>query len=174
MRIGTWNVWGIADSKDGDTNAKRKELQNFMDENEKKGQRYELMFIQETWFAGNDELEIDGYKWIGRNRTKVDPDAPRNSGGSGVLVHESISHLVSIIKKPTYGGTEGVIWIKVEHGRSNRFDVFCSLCVCQREHAHSVNTEHSRLWQRFFGEGEGGRGRASEGKACLQLSGSAV
>ena len=47
MRIGTWNVWGIADSKDGDTNAKRKELQNFMDENEKKGQRYELLFIQE-------------------------------------------------------------------------------------------------------------------------------
>ena len=87
--------------------------------------------FQETWFAGNDELEIDGYKWIGRNRTKVDPDAPRNSGGSGVLVHESISHLVSIIKKPTYGGTEGVIWIKVEHGRSNRFDVFCSLYLEQ-------------------------------------------
>ena len=141
MRIGTWNVWGIADSKDGDTNAKRKELQNFMDENEKKGQRYELMFIQETWFAGNDELEIDGYKWIGRNRTKVDPDAPRNSGGSGVLVHESISHLVSIIKKPTYGGTEGVIWIKVEHGRSNRFDVFCSLYLEQQRQRFKTDNQ---------------------------------
>ena len=115
-----------------ETNAKRHDLQRVLDESEKKGERLDLLFVQETWFSGDDDLEIEGYCWFGRNRTKVDPDAPHDSGGSGVLVHDSIKHHVSILSKPTYGQTEGVTWIKVDHGRSSRYDVFCSLYLEQQ------------------------------------------
>ena len=108
-RIGSWNVWGIAESKDGEINAKRRDLQHVLDESERRGERLDLLFVQETWLSGDDDLEIEGYHWLGRNRTKIDPDAPHDSGGSGVLVHDSIKHRVSILSKPTYGETEGVM-----------------------------------------------------------------
>ena len=44
-----------------------------------------------------------------------------------MLVHDSIKHRASILKQPTYGGTEGVMWVKLTHGNSTRYDVFCSL-----------------------------------------------
>ena len=129
-------------------------MQRVLDESEKKGERLDLLFVQETWFSGDDDLEIEGYCWIGRNRTKVDPDAPHDSGGSGVLVHESIKHRVSILSKPTYGETEGVIWIKVDHGRSSRYDVFCSLYLEQQRKRFKTDNEEifdgiKRDWERY-------------------------
>ena len=58
LRIGTWNIYGIAEGKDGEINAKQNDLQRVLAESEKKGERFDLLFVQETWFPG-DEVPRD-------------------------------------------------------------------------------------------------------------------
>ena len=93
------------------------------------------------------------YCWFGRNHTKANPNAPHPSGGSGVLVHESIKHRVSILSKPTYGDTEGVIWLKLEHGRSSRCDAFCSLYLEQQRVGFPTNNEKFLMGSNVTGIG---------------------
>ena len=71
-----------------------------------------------------------------------------------MLVHDSIKHHVSILSKPTYGETEGVTWIKVDHGRSSRYDVFCSLYLEQQRKRFKTDNEEifdgiKRDWERY-------------------------
>ena len=50
----------------------------------------------ETHLAGQNRIEIDGYTWYGHNRTEIHRNAPRASGGVGILVKNSISKLFEI------------------------------------------------------------------------------
>ena len=68
VTIGTWNVHGIADSDSGEIDYKRRELSHWIDSC---SPRPTLLFLQETWLLADDAIHIDGYTWLGRNRTKL-------------------------------------------------------------------------------------------------------
>ena len=65
-----------------------------------------VVFLNKTWFRDHQMIEIeilfpnqtkpDGYKWYGNNRTKVNRDAPRGSGGVGCLIHRTIIHIYDV------------------------------------------------------------------------------
>ena len=124
VTVGTWNVHGIADSVSGEIDHKRHELSRWIDSCSR---RPSLLFVQETWLHADDTLDIDGYTWLGRNRTKISTDPARGSGGVGLLVHDSIAARTRIISEPGYGGSEGVLWVRVDHASGVEFDIYCSV-----------------------------------------------
>ena len=140
-RFVTWNVNGIADSSDGSMNSKRMELEQYITTLTNNHGVIHLIFLQETWLQCDDGIDMPNYEWLGRNRTKVDPDAQRGSGGIGVLVHTSIAPRVSVISRPTHGGSEGVMWIKVMHDSANTFDVFCNFYLEQQRQMFPVDNK---------------------------------
>ena len=124
VTFGTWNIHGIADSDDGEINHKRLELSQWIDACTN---RPSLLFVQETWLQADDTLDIDNYTWLGRNRTNISAGSPRGSGGVGLLVHDSIAARTRVISEPSYGGSEGVLWVRIDHASSAKFDIFCAV-----------------------------------------------
>ena len=137
----SWNVYGIADSKSGAINSKRRELEEFLSPSSRQPDPARLVFVQETWLQDDDTLDIPGYVWHGRNRTKIVPGCQRGSGGIGVLVHDSIAPFARVVSTPSYGGTEGVMWLRVDHGRRRQHDMYCMLYLEQQRPQFPVDND---------------------------------
>ena len=42
---------------------------------------------------------------------------------------DSIAPRTRIISTPAYGGSEGVLWLRIDHASSNRYDIYCSAYI---------------------------------------------
>ena len=60
-----------------DNNYFRQTITNFTDN--------AILALCETFLRNNEEIYIDGYKFIGHNRTKLHKNAKRGSGGICIL-----------------------------------------------------------------------------------------
>ncbi|CAG2234601.1 unnamed protein product [Mytilus edulis] len=69
--------------------------------------------ISETHLAGQDEINVTGYTWLGFNRTNIHRNAPKASGGVGILLSNWLLKYfnVSVIDK-TF---EGILGVKFEN-----------------------------------------------------------
>ena len=43
----------------------------------------DVVAVVESWLKGEDELVVEGYKWLGNNRRNLHKNAVRGSGGGG-------------------------------------------------------------------------------------------
>ena len=77
--------------------------------------------ICETHLRDNNKIAVPGYKWYGHNRTDLNDQAIRCSGGVGFLV--STDALYNY-----YNTFEGIMWLKLTLQRASEFGVL--LCVC--------------------------------------------
>jgi hypothetical protein len=76
----------------------------------------------ETFLQKSNEIELDGYKWIGKNRTRVNNNAKRGSGGVGFLIK---TELLDVLKCEILDQeSEDILWIKLFN------DSGCSLILC--------------------------------------------
>ena len=46
----------------------------------------DLIGVCETFLRGNNELQLDGYTWLGNNRKALSKRAIRGSGGVGLFI----------------------------------------------------------------------------------------
>ena len=69
---------------------------------------------QESWEKEESRIEVEGYKWFGKPRSKQ--NSPRGEGGVGFLVRECLANEVEFINSVKY---EESVWMKVrsERGR---------------------------------------------------------
>ena len=74
LNIATWNVngWTVSNSRI------RQDILLSLS--------YDVVCVVETFFKNDDNLELNGYKWYGQNRTMLHSRASRGSGGLGFLV----------------------------------------------------------------------------------------
>ena len=56
----------------------------------------DVISICETHLAGSDTIQLEGYSWLGFNRTDIHRNAPKASGGVGILVKQCISENFNI------------------------------------------------------------------------------
>ena len=113
----SWNIHGIADTEEGESSVKLDDLRCFVDECIQRGEKIAAIALQETWLLDDDEIEVDGYTWYGRNRSRarMEPDAPRGSAGVGWLVADEILARAKVtVERPTYGDCEGFISIVIK------------------------------------------------------------
>ena len=69
---------------------------------------------QESWEKEESRIEVEGYKWFGKPRSKQ--NSPRGEGVVGLLVRECLANEVEFINSVNY---EECVWMKVrsERGR---------------------------------------------------------
>lgn len=75
------------------------------------------MAFQETWFQDDDELEIEGFTWFGRNRSteRTAEDAPHGSAGVGWLIWNGLLKGAKVKSmRPTYGECEGLLIVTIK------------------------------------------------------------
>ena len=70
----------------------------------------DIYSINETHLNQNDCIEVESYKWIGFNRCSIHKDAPKASGGIGILIKNSVvdEYLIESIDK----SYDGILAIK--------------------------------------------------------------
>ena len=56
----------------------------------------DIISINETFLRDNETLDIHNYRWIGRNRTNINPRALRGSGGVGFLIKKEVELMYKI------------------------------------------------------------------------------
>lgn len=102
----------------------------------------DIISISETHLYKEKEIHIKGYKWIGFNRQQIHVNAPKASGGVGILVKIWLTELfsISVIDK-CYDGILGIKFTK--HNSDFEFIVFT--CYLPPE-----NSNRGRDAQGFF------------------------
>jgi len=114
----TWNLRGIAKDDHGQgTEGTIEQLNRVVVAYEKARMPLAIIAVQETHLIGDQTPpDLNHFKWFGRNRTRVSDEISvnaRGSGGVGFWVHESISRFARVYMKPTWGGSEGVLMLKI-------------------------------------------------------------
>ena len=89
----SWNVWGLSSGEEGDTvhSNRLAELKCVLKEADSRGERVHALGIQETHLLDDDKIEVEGYRWFGRNRSRSRrKEGTKPSGGVGLLVCERL------------------------------------------------------------------------------------
>ena len=78
----SWNVWGLSSGEEGDTvhSNRLAELRCVLKEADSRGERVHALGIQETWLLDKDKVEVEGYRWFGRNRRELRDRHPPRPG----------------------------------------------------------------------------------------------
>lgn len=118
LNIGQWNTngWFV---KDNDiTLSARKLILSHMN--------FDIVCINESHLANGQCIAVDGYVWFGHNRTIIDRNAVRGSGGVGILVKQTLlRHFNVSVLDCTF---EGILWLKLEHNADSENTLL--ICSC--------------------------------------------
>ena len=85
----------------------------------------DVVAVVESWLKGEDELVVEGYKWLGNNRRNLHKNAVRGSGGVGILVREEVLKHCSVGILDS--SVEDVLWVQFSWGKEEQALV---LAVC--------------------------------------------
>ena len=86
----------------------------------------DIYAICETHLRNDSDINVDGYKWYGHNRTELHGNAIRGSGGVGFLISDSI--LVKYDAHIIDNSCEGILWLKLT--AKGESELYLLLCVC--------------------------------------------
>ena len=86
----------------------------------------DIVCINESHLTNGQVIELDGYVWFGNNRTLIDTNAVRGSGGVGILVKQTLlQHFNVSVLDCTF---EGILWLKLVHTANS--DNVLLICSC--------------------------------------------
>ena len=90
----------------------------------------DITCLVETWLREDEEVEFDGFKWFGKNRSQLNRKAVRGSGGVGMLVKSSWCQLWSgeIVNVET----EDIMWMKFVNKQTMEV-LFVAVCYIPPE-----------------------------------------
>ena len=86
----------------------------------------DIFALCETFLTGTNEVNIEGYKWFGNNRSMLHKKATRGSGGVGVLIKDDICNLFNVTTLDC--SCDDILWLKLI-GKNNDYDELV-VCVC--------------------------------------------
>lgn len=112
--MGSWNVrgWSLDPSQQ-------------LRSNVVKALELDIVCVCETFLIGEQELDIEGYIWVGNNRKVISKRACRGSGGVGILVRACILDCFDIAV--VSNKFEGILWVNLIHKSSRRS---VGICTC--------------------------------------------
>ena len=86
----------------------------------------DLIGVSETFLRGNNELQLDGYTWLGNNRRALSKRAIRGSGGVGLFIRDSLflKYSVSILDSKS----DGILWVLLLDQSCNQSITI--ICIC--------------------------------------------
>ena len=120
-----WNVggWGKKDGSDWNR------MEDVLDMRAKVVDLYrpDVIAVVETLLRGEEVVEVDGYRWVGRNRRGLHRKAVRGSGGVGLLIKEEVleSYTIEILESDV----EDILWVRIRQVEEEE-DEALVLAVC--------------------------------------------
>ena len=79
----------------------------------------DVVAVVESWLTGEDEVVMEGYRWIGHSRRRLHKNAVRGSGGVGVLDKEDLLKHCTVQVLDV--SVEGILWLQFRWGRRSRY-----------------------------------------------------
>ena len=111
---------------------------------------FDILCINETHLKGRETIKINGFKWIGHNRTITHVGAPKVFGGTGILVREELFNKYSIT---TIDNTEdGILGVQF-HDKQSEFRFIIFSCYSPPEgstYANATNLSGHLLSQMYL------------------------
>ena len=103
----------------------------------------DIACIVETWLREGEEVEFEGYHWVGHNRGQLNKNAVRGSGGVGLLIKHTMCQSWS--EEVVNVEIEDVMWVKFENHQINEvfFVVVCYIPLAGS--SRDVDTEERFL-----------------------------
>ena len=97
----------------------------------------------ETWLRDGEEVEFEGYHWVGHNRGRLNKNAVRGSGGVGLLIKHTMCQSWSV--EVVNVEIEDVMWVKFENHEVNEV-FFIAVCyIPPAGSSRDVDTEERFL-----------------------------
>ena len=124
LKIGCWNCrgWPL------DSNFRRRVIKSL---------ELHLIGVCETFLHGNNELQLDGYTWLGNNRKALSKGAIRGSGGVGLFIRDSLflKYSVSILDSIS----DSILWVLLLDQSCNQS---ITICICYLPPSNSSRGGH--------------------------------
>ena len=93
----------------------------------------DIICISETHLPVDNVIHISGYRWFGFNRSDSHENAPKPSGGVGILVQNWLTdHFEIKVIDKTY---DGILGIKFKNHNSD-FEFIVYACYLPPEHSN--------------------------------------
>ena len=94
--------------------------------------------VVKSWLKGEDEVVMDGYRWIRHSRRRLHKNAARGSGGVGVLDKEDLLKHCTVQALDV--SVEDILWLQFRWRRRSRY---CTCLSCLL-HPSRVFKSHCR------------------------------
>ena len=122
--------WNVASWSKGDLNLAKSVNRNDFRAKVVDFNNPNMACLVETWLRGDEEVEYDGFKWFGQNRSQLNRKAVRGSGGVGMLVKSSLCKLWSgeIVNVEA----EDIMWVKFVNKQTMEV-IFVAVCYIPPE-----------------------------------------
>ena len=79
----------------------------------------DVVAVVESWLTGEDEVVMDGYRWIRQNRRRLHKNAVRGLGGVGGLEKEDLLKHCTVQVLDV--SVEDILWLQFRWGRRSRY-----------------------------------------------------
>ena len=142
LRVATWYFSGLC------SDCKQKEVAELLAKH-----NLDVVAGQESWEKEETRIEVEGYKWFGKPRSKQ--NSPRGEGRVGFLVRECLANEVEFINSVKY---EESVWMKVhsERGREALY-IGCVYMPTDSTSISIVDSCYERVKEDVFSFREKGR-----------------
>ena len=77
----------------------------------------DVVAVVESWLTGEDEVVMDGYRWIRHNRRHLYKNAVRGSDCVGGLEKEDLLKHCTVLDV----SVEDILWLQFRWGRRSRY-----------------------------------------------------
>ena len=71
-----------------------------------------MIAVVETWLKGEEIIDAEGFKWVGRNRRLLHKRAVRGSSGVGILIKEELLKRCNL--EILDADSEDILWVKLD------------------------------------------------------------
>ena len=79
----------------------------------------DVVAVVESWLTGEDEVVMEGYRWIGHSRRHLHKNAVRGSDCGGGLEKEDLLKHCTV--QVLYVSVEDIMWLQFRWGRRSRY-----------------------------------------------------
>ena len=105
----------------------------------------DVVAVVEAWLKGEDEVVMEGYRWIGHSRRRLHKNAVRGSGGVEVLVKEDLLKHCTVQVLDV--SDKDILWLQFRWGRRSRY---CTCLSCLLHPSRVIKLQvvrkHCRPW----------------------------
>ena len=103
----------------------------------------DVLELAQTWFKGDEVINMQGYKCFGHNTKQLNKKARRGSGGVGVLIRDDILYRYTV--EVIDSDVEVVMWVKMCSTQNEEAGLLIAVCYIPPEASSSGRNAKEKM-----------------------------